>query len=254
MNSEMTENEKKYFFSDFTTENYRKLLKLAKANYTFTTYQEYSKINKPIIWRHDVDFSMHRALKLAQIEKEEGIVSTYFVLLHSEFYNLLEKEITILLNRIIELGHPIGLHFDASYYGVKNENELKEKLFLEKKFLEKMFSVKINSFCFHITSTFTSSCYKTKYAGMTNAFSKYFQKEFGYCSDSNGYWRFKRLEDVLTNATDQRLQVLTHPELWQDKIMSPKQRVYRCADIRAEKSKQWYNNVLEKGNRKNIDW
>lgn len=248
------QNAEKYNFSDFTTENYRKLLRLAKKNYTFTTYQKHSEINKPIIWRHDVDFSMHRALKLAQIEKEEDVIATYYVLLHSEFYNLLEKEIFILVNKIIELGHPIGLHFDAKFYEMKDERELEEKLIFEKEFLEKIFPIKIDSFCFHITNDFTISCNKIKYAGMINAFSEYFEKQVGYCSDSNGYWRFKRLENVLTEASDNKLQVLTHPELWQDEIMPPKQRIYRCAELRAIKNKKWYDDILKHHGRENIDW
>lgn len=250
----MTDNAKKYLFSDFTTENYRKLLKLAKEKYSFTTYKKHFAINKSVIWRHDVDFSMHRALKLAQIEKEEGVVSTYFVLLHSEFYNLLEKEISDLVYKIIELGHPIGLHFDANFFGIKDEKKLEEKLLLEKEFLEKIFPIEVDSFCFHITNEFTISCNKNQYAGMINAFSEYFEKQVGYCSDSNGYWRFKRLEDVLIKASDKHLQVLTHPELWQDEVMTPKERIYRCADLRAKKSKRWYDNVLERTGRKNIDW
>jgi hypothetical protein len=42
----------------------------------------------------------------------------------------------------------------------------------------------------------------------------YFRQEVGYCSDSNGYWRVRRLEDVLREAKDERLQVLTHAEWW----------------------------------------
>ena len=201
-----------------------------------------------------MDFSMHRALKMAQIEAEEGIRATYFILLHSEFYNLFEKEVTQLLNRIIELGHDIGLHFDSHYYNINNEKELESKLIFEKEILEGVFKVKIESFCFHINNEFTLKCDRSTYGGLTNAFSEYFQKRTAYCSDSNGYWKYSRLEDMLANHEIKKLQVLTHPELWQDEVMSPKQRVYRCADLRSEKTKQWYDNVLKTNNRENIDW
>ena len=36
-----------------------------------------------------------------------------------------------------------------------------------------------------------------------------------YISDSNGNWREG---DILENLNSKRLQVLTHPELWFDKI------------------------------------
>ena len=60
--------------------------------------------------RHDVDFSPHRSLKIAQIENELGISAYYFVLLRSSFYNLLEREISQIFQEIIKLGHIIGLH------------------------------------------------------------------------------------------------------------------------------------------------
>src|SRR5258708_18581462 len=215
----MMDNEEKYKFSDFTTGNYKKLLPLAKKNCTLSTYANHAKIRRPVIWRHDVDFSMHRALKLARVESEEGVGATYFILLHSEFYNLMEKEISKKLNEIINLGHAIGLHFDANYYDIKEENKLEDKLRFERDLIEKLFPVKIESFCFHITNEFTISCNKPVYAGMINAYSEYYEKRVGYCSDSNGYWRFRRLEDVLREAKDDRLQVLTHPEHWQGEGM-----------------------------------
>jgi peptidoglycan/xylan/chitin deacetylase (PgdA/CDA1 family) len=247
-------NSEKYNFSDFTTTNYRSLLQLAKDNYTFVDYANYAQSDQFIIWRHDVDFSMHRALKLALIERKAGVKATYFVLLHSEFYNLFEKEISDILKEIVNLGHDIGLHFDSHYYDIKTEAELEEKLVMEKEIIEKFFGAKISSFCFHINNDFTLKCNKKSYAGLINAFSAYFQKEIGYCSDSNGYWRFSRLEDILKEKKFKKLHVLTHPELWQDEIMSPKQRVYRCADMRAEKTKKWYDDVLARNGRENIDW
>jgi hypothetical protein len=247
-------NSEKYHFNDFTTENYRQLIRLAKKNYTFRGFYDFNPEERFILWRHDIDFSVHRAAKLAQVEFEEGIRSTYYLLLHSEFYNLLEKEITDLVFNIIRAGHDIGLHFDAGYYNIQNEDLLEQKLNDERNLIQSVFNVPVKSFCFHITNDFTLSCNKPEYAGLVNAFSEFFQKQIPYCSDSNGYWRYRRLEDVLAKAEDKNLQVLTHPGLWQDEVMSPKQRVYRSADLRSEKMKKWYDDVLKKNGRENIDW
>ena len=76
-----------------TYENYKNLLQIAKNNFVFRSFTELNKNDNYIIWRHDVDFSMHSARNLAIIEAEEGIKSTYFLNIHSEFYNLMEKEI-----------------------------------------------------------------------------------------------------------------------------------------------------------------
>ena len=44
-----------------------------------------------MISRHDIDYSIEKAVELAALEAEENVKSTYFVLLSSEFYNLAAK-------------------------------------------------------------------------------------------------------------------------------------------------------------------
>jgi hypothetical protein len=47
--------------------------------------------------------------------------------------------------------------------------------------------------------------------------------------------------------------VLTHPVWWQEKAMSPKERVWRAIEGRSEKNKKQYKFLLTKFERKNID-
>lgn len=243
-----------YNFSDFTTKHYRQLLKVCKSKYKFSDYNSFNKDTKFVLWRHDLDFSIHRAYKLSEIEKEEGVSATYFLHLHNEFYNLLEKEISDLIQGIIDNGHQIGLHFDTHYYNINNEDDLHQWIQFESELLKKLFSVDINVFSFHNTTPFTMNCKEWKYGGLINTYAAYFQDNVEYCSDSNGYWRFKRLKDVLENSESEHLQILTHPEWWQDDVMSPWQKIQRCADIRAEKNKNFYKSHLRKFGMKNIDW
>ena len=56
-----------------------------------------------------------------------------------------------------------------------------------------------------------------------------------YVSDSNGYWRFERLPEVLAAGAHERLHVLTHPEWWQEEAMSPRERILRCIAGRARR-------------------
>jgi hypothetical protein len=249
----MASNAEIYLFSDFTRENYSKLIRLAKETYTFRLYMDFKHEERFVIWRHDVDISAHSARKLAQIEAQEEVSCTYFLLLHSEFYNLLEKEITDYVLEIIDLGHSIGLHFDTNYYGISDQSELEYWLRFEVKILEEIFGENISTFSFHNTTPFTQNCREWQYAGLINTYADYFQSNVGYCSDSNGYWRFRRLEDVLRDAQDECLQVLTHPEWWQDIVMSPKQKIYHCIEHRAIANKEWYEQILREFGRDNID-
>jgi hypothetical protein len=201
-----------------------------------------------------VDFSIHRAYKLALIEHELGVKSTYFVHLHNEYYNLLEKEIAELVYKIKGLGHQIGLHFDTHFYAIQNEHELAQKIDTEKKVLKFFFDIDVKAFSFHNTTPFTMSCQNWEYAGLINTYAKFFQQNVEYCSDSNGYWRFKRLMNVLETSDSKKLQVLTHPEWWQDKVMSPWQRIQTCIEGRSTRNKGSYLSHLKKLGMKNIDW
>ncbi|HAX49326.1 MAG TPA: hypothetical protein PK605_12810 [Ignavibacteria bacterium] len=247
----MTDAEK-YHYADFTRENYRKLLKLSAEKYRSCDFTNYDGVENFILYRHDIDFSVHSAFAIAKIEKEENIASTYFIHLHNEFYNVFEAEITDLLKKILALGHKAGLHFDCHYYNITSQNELEEKLNFEKKIVENLLETDIRVFSFHNTTEEILCFNEASYAGMINTYSRFFREETGYVSDSNGYWRFERLEDVLKSGENKNLQVLTHPAWWQDEVLSPRERIWRCIDGRADKTKLKYTDTLKQMGRENI--
>jgi len=247
-------NAEKYHFGDFTTEKYREFIKMARKHYEFRDYTNFDKSEKFVLWRHDIDFSVHRAFRLAQVENEEGVTSTFFIHLHSEWYNTFEKEIFDLIIKIKNLGHQIGLHFDTHFYGIANEKELDEKIQFEKYILDKLLGIDLKVFSFHNTTPFTMNCKEEKYGGLINAYANYFQSQVTYCSDSNGYWRYSRLPELLASGEAPRLHVLTHPEWWQESVMSPFERIKRCANKRAENNLTHYVQLIEKAGNKNIDW
>lgn len=241
-----------YFFEDFTEEHYTHCLELAQKSYLFRSFHDFSKKEHFVIWRHDIDISPQRALRLAEIESKMGISATYFLRLHSEFYNLFEKEIYDLFKQIILLGHNIGLHFETKFYLIEEESKLIEHLNYEKNLLENLFRQEINAFSFHNPEKFELSFNKASYANMINTYSDYFTKTVGYCSDSNGYWRFRRLQDVLISREDKQLQVLTHPSLWQPYPCSPRERIQRCLDGRMKNAASLYDRTLQLSNRENV--
>lgn len=73
---------------EFTYTAYRALLDLLRqGGYAFTNYHDYQTHPRCVILRHDIDNSLSQALRLAEIEAEEGVKSTWFVLLRTDFYN-----------------------------------------------------------------------------------------------------------------------------------------------------------------------
>ena len=90
--------------------------------------------NKNLILRHDIDFDIGLAKKIAIVEHQLGVKSTFFFLLRSPFYNVLESDNFESINFIKQLGHEISIHFDSTNYtdikkGVEYELSLFRKLF-----------------------------------------------------------------------------------------------------------------------------
>src|SRR5947207_942721 len=105
--------------TDFTEAGYRELVALARSRHAFRPFAAALDMTSGVLWRHDIDMSVHRALALAKIEHDEGVRASYFVYLHSTFYNALEPRIVDLLREIAALGHELGVHFDAQFHGLQ---------------------------------------------------------------------------------------------------------------------------------------
>ena len=120
--------------------------------------------------------------------------------------------------------------------------------------MEGYFDVKVEVFSFHNTTDFTMSCENHTYGGLINTYSQFFKENLGYCSDSNGHWRFNRMIDFVKENENKKLQILTHPVWWTREIDSPKMKIVKFMDNQAEGKKQFYHNLRIKRKRKNIDW
>lgn len=94
---------------DFTYRTYRELLGSIKGQgYEFQTIAEFLTKSKDraMILRHDVDSWPANALKMAKIENEAGIKSTYYFRISPLSFN---KKIIL---SIKEFGHEIGYHYE----------------------------------------------------------------------------------------------------------------------------------------------
>ena len=102
---------------EFTYDAYENLVsKLEKYGYRFASYHDYKSLEKCVIMRHDIDYSLQKSVELAELENQLGIQSTYFALLSSPFYNIASKDAVKKIKKIQNAGHEIGLHFDEMNY------------------------------------------------------------------------------------------------------------------------------------------
>ena len=241
-------------YNEFTEDSYRALVKQAANKYLFVNYG-YEGSELHAIWRHDVDFSLNRALKLAQIEADLGVTSTWFILIRSENYNPLEIDASSVLKKIIGLGHKIGLHIDlAAYPEVVTNEQLTAAVQFEAGILEKAFNISISEFSFHNPNPRNASFSSYHIGEYINASASYFRTKYIYASDSNGYWRFKSIPAVIQEGTDQNLCILTHPVWWTPSAHSPFERVKRAITGRALYAENYYCDLLDHHGRLNIGY
>jgi len=192
----------------FTYEAYIQLLKTIEENgYSFCNYENYLRDEECVILRHDIDYSLEQAVKLARIEHEHGVSSTYFVLLSSDFYNPASSSSYRYLHEIIRMGHHVGLHFDETAYaydGYKLEYYIRK----EARILSDLLDVNINSFSLHRPNQKTIET-ELSIPGLVNSYGNEFFLGFKYLSDSRRRWR-EPVDEIIRSKAYKRLHILTH--------------------------------------------
>lgn len=198
----------------FSYTGYEGLIKtLQDASYSFADYHNYEKYSRCVILRHDIDNSIEKAVKLAEIEAKIGVKSTYFALMTSEFYNPAAKKNLEGLSKIQKLGHEIGLHFDEmAYNGLEDVVGAIQK---EAKLLSDILCTPITTVSMHRPSQKTLDA-NYEIPCMINSYGKTFFNEFKYLSDSRRRWREPVL-DIIKSGQYDRLHILTHA-IWYNEV------------------------------------
>ena len=229
--------------SDFTYSGYLNALELIEKNgYSFANYHNYADYSLPCIMRHDVDFDVKAAFRLAKLESDfsKELKSTFFILLSSDFYNVFSRETTTSLNRILALGHDIGLHFDEKKYNCKNSETMMDTVYEEAYMLGKMLGVIIRAVSMHRPSKQTLEA-DYSFEGMQNSYSQVFIRDFKYLSDSRMYWR-ENAEHAIASGRHAKLHILTHPFWYSDEIETTKEKLLRFI---TGANKERYNYVTD---------
>jgi hypothetical protein len=183
-------------------------------NYTFCGFSDLDPSARHVLLRHDVDFSTSAALTIAQIEAELGISAHYFILLRTEFYNIFSRSDYENILKIQELGHNIGLHFDAAQYPDQLE-QIDLAATKECDVLETILGSPVNSISFHRPAKSLHGL-DQRLAGRLHAYQPRFFSEIAYFSDSQGEFRFGHPLDSKAFQKGSAMQLLTHPIWWSD--------------------------------------
>lgn len=214
-------------YSGWTLDGYRDLVRQAKARFAFATYDERPDVPH-VLWRHDIDYSIHRALKLAEIEAEEGVRTTHMFMLNIPFYNLLDYDLQVVAREIIALGHKAGLHFYVDTRRIESwsETELALRMQDDRDRLSDYLQAPVEVVSYHDPTAGGLIDFDADVmAGMVNCYSERLKRDYEYCSDSNGHWRHRPIPEVLSDTSHDRLHVLTHPAWWADRPLPPRARI-----------------------------
>lgn len=231
--------------SKFTYKYYKKLISIILSyGYSLANYHNYHFTEKPCIIRHDVDYDVHKAVEFALFESsfEDKVLSTYFFLLTSDFYNVFSLKTLKAVEKIITLGYEIGLHFDETNYSINNNEKLfvecvEEELYL----LSKALGITVKVVSMHRPSRFALEK-DFRFRSAINSYSKEFSKDFKYVSDSRMNWR----EDVTSIIKEKRfnkLHILTHPFWYSENDESTKEKITKFINrARIDRYKQMSDN------------
>lgn len=204
----------------FSFDHYGYIMRQFQINgYEFLYFTDKPMTDRFIFLRHDVDRSLDKALALANWEQQLGVKSTYFVRLHSRYYNCFSFPGLKALREIMAAGHEIGLHTEfydlAKIFG----DDGMEVFAREKRILEDILELPVRVFSPHRTTGSTNTeeihCHlnvlRTSH-DMLCTFDERFHRDIKYISDSSGIWR----EGCPCNYLDAfpRLQILIHPIWW----------------------------------------
>ena len=188
---------------------YKALIKLVQ-DLGLKSTTDWDKLdNNCLLLRHDIDFSLEYALKMAQIEEEMGVKSTYFFMISSFSYNLFSKNNISIVKRINDIGHKISLHFDIESY----EN-VKEGFFKEISIFENFFESPVDIISIHRPGNFLKDNNKELFGYAHTYQDKYFI-DIKYISDSAGKDPRQQVKQFLKEDSSKKaLHLLIHPIWW----------------------------------------
>lgn len=196
----------------FTFDAYAAILKRLKKSHRLGPFSLAGRTAGPyVILRHDVDGSLVPALRMASLERDLGVRSTFFVGFSMKYYNLFEEGDLARLRALSAMGHEIGLHYDALAYrrqGATDRRILDDELRL----LGRLAGSPVRVIARHNVNLSGKDPFEGSRRPL-NAYNPEFFRDALYISDSCRAWYLRDLRRLL-EGPPHRVQLLTHPMLW----------------------------------------
>jgi hypothetical protein len=176
---------------DFSLRHYRELLDAAlQGGYRPAGFDRPPQAGD-LLLRHDVDLSLAAAVRMAEVESEAGVWSTWLLMTRSPFYNLAALEGERTIARLREVGGRIAHH--AVWPHVDLDERFEPLVAWHNPDPEYM---------------------TAPLEGAENVMASPWFDPDHYRSDSNQRWRHDCPHEQLARGEFEWLQLLIHPEIW----------------------------------------
>lgn len=219
---------------EFTYSHYVETLReAADLGYYIIPFRDLDshRAQKFIVLRHDVDLSLSSAVELAKVERKVSVSSTYFLMMHTQFYSIFGDP-NSRVSQLLRLGHDLGYHYDVKY--LPGQKRKKESLKAEVEFMETHFHAKVSALSQHNPSV--DGYEPIELDGYHDAYSLAAQRGIKYLSDSVQRWREGCFCQHL--GKHKRMQVLTHPEMWSKEGLPRKELLGRLRESSLSSSRR----------------
>ena len=210
----------------FSYAEYRNIITLVKHNLPIMDFSEVNdEVDSFCVLRHDIEFSVDKALEMARIEHDDlGVHSTYTVQLRNNTYTALSQKNIEAIQEIESMGHYIGLHQNPPTMG---DDELIDYILKDIETLEHYYGFEVDRFAFHRCGSNPTLLEKYVYVpGKINCYAEDFFHYFSgdkpeelrvhYLADSNHQWKYGHPFNIDYWDIPQKMQLLTHPFSWSE--------------------------------------
>lgn len=228
---------------DFTLDKYRELCQtVIRENFETITFRDFFMSNlknhKFIIFRHDVERDIYKALHMARLENEYGIAATYYIRYNSKVFlqNIIEE--------ISRLGHEIGYHYEVLDKANGDYDEAVEIFKRELKGFREITT--IDTVCMHGGNIFTRWSNKdlwgkidlTEFNILGEPYISVDYTKIDYFTDTSRTWEnkyqlkdnvefnrhsIKTTDDLISLIDEGKIKkacILAHPDRWNNNVIS----------------------------------
>jgi hypothetical protein len=199
---------------EYSESHYRTILRTARSvGYVTSGFVEPVEAERRLFLRHDVDISIDLAVKLAEINNDEGVAGTFAVLLRSQIYNLLSPFVLPQLQRLRELGQSLALHHAGTWS--LSPDEVTQSVTSDFHIAKHAVPGIEPAYAWHNpTPELVESMLDHDAAGLVNMYGRRFTRDMQYLSDSNMRNSVETFEHALRDESQTDVHFLFHPLNW----------------------------------------